>query len=158
MNADNIAAGLSPFNPENVAFEAGRIMLKRIKELLDSRVDFALETTLSTRSYVSTVREARSKGYSITLIYFWLASPEMAIERVAMRVRKGGHSIPNETIIRRYQRGLDNLFRLYMPICDNWLIVSNASASPSTIAIGGRDNEITVTNEDIWQQISQSQI
>lgn len=98
VNADNIAAGLSPFNPESVAFESGRLMIQRINELLAHKVDFAFETTLSTRSYISFVKKAKEIGYEVTLLYFWLSSPEMAIERVAKRVSKGGHNIPTEVI------------------------------------------------------------
>jgi len=86
VNADNIAAGLSPFNPDSVALEAGRIMLGRIRELIREGADFAFETTLATRSYVSLIKEAKEKGYLVTLVYFWLDSPEQAIKRVAKRV------------------------------------------------------------------------
>ncbi|HWZ03579.1 MAG TPA: zeta toxin family protein, partial [Mucilaginibacter sp.] len=94
VNADNIAAGISPFNPESVAIEAGRIMLKRIDELLSEEVDFAFETTLATRSYVSFIKKAKQVGYQVTLLYFWLNSPQMAYDRVAKRVSEGGHNIP----------------------------------------------------------------
>src|SRR5690606_29723799 len=104
VNVDNIA-GLSPFNPESVALEAGRIMLTRIHELLEERVDFAFETTLATRSYVSLIKRAKVKGYTIVLLYFWLDSPEQAVKRVAKRVAKGGHHIPDNVLIRRYFRG-----------------------------------------------------
>jgi predicted ABC-type ATPase len=102
VNADNIAAGISPFNPEGVAIEAGRIMLKRIDELLSERADFAFETTLSTKTFVSFIKEAQSCDYQVTLLYFWLNSPEMAYKRVAKRVSKGGHNIPIDVIERRY--------------------------------------------------------
>ncbi len=102
VNADNIAAGLSPFNPESVALEAGRIMLVRIRELIDEHVDFAFETTLATRSYVSLIKEAKKKGYSIVLVFFWLDSAGQAIKRVAMRVSEGGHNIPDDVVTRRY--------------------------------------------------------
>ncbi len=102
VNADSIAAGLSPFNTESVAFEAGRIMLQRINTLLNDGVDFAFETTLATRSYVSLIKEAEALGYKISLLYFWLESPNMAKQRVAERVKEGGHSIPAEIIERRY--------------------------------------------------------
>lgn len=105
VNADNIAAGLSPFNPDNVAFEAGRIMLNRISELMAGQDDFALETTLATRSYVSLIKKAHLQGYKVSLLYFWLASPVIAAQRVAKRVSKGGHHIPVDVINRRYYRG-----------------------------------------------------
>ncbi|WP_413670059.1 zeta toxin family protein [Mucilaginibacter sp. Mucisp86] len=116
VNADNIAAGLSSFNPESVALEAGRIMLQRIDELLSREVDFAFETTLSTRSYVSFVKKARQKGYEVTLLFFWLSSPQIAMQRVATRVNEGGHNIPIDVIERRYYRRIRNLISLYIPL------------------------------------------
>jgi len=140
VNADEIARGLSPFNPENVAIEAGRIMLNRIRELMDDGVDFAFETTLATRSYTSFVRDAQAKGYQVTLLYFWLNSPDLAIKRVAKRVAAGGHNIDEETIKRRYAKGIDNLFNLYMDIVDYWILADN-SESPFKIIADGEKNE-----------------
>ncbi|HEY4197319.1 MAG TPA: zeta toxin family protein, partial [Mucilaginibacter sp.] len=105
VNADSIAFGLSPFNQENVAIEAGRIMLNRIDALLQNGEDFAIETTLATKSYVSLIKKARQTGYKITLVYFWLSSPQEAKQRVATRVSKGGHHIPDEVVTRRYYGG-----------------------------------------------------
>lgn len=104
VNADEIARGLSPFNPENVAIEAGRIMLNRIKELLSRNKSFSIETTLATRSYCRLIEKAHQQGYKVTLLFFWLKSPEQAIERVAERVSKGGHNIPQDIIVRRIMR------------------------------------------------------
>lgn len=122
VNADNIAAGLSPFNPSSVAIEAARLMLNRIEELMKEGADFAIETTLSTRSYVTLIKKAQIAGYKISLLYFWLSSPKIAIQRVAKRVSKGGHNIPTEVIERRYYRGLNNLYQMYMPICNEWTL------------------------------------
>jgi predicted ABC-type ATPase len=131
VNADNIAAGISPFNPASVALSAGRIMLNRIDELMQEGADFAFETTLSTKSYVSLIKKARALGYKITLVYFWLTSPEEAIARVATRVSKGGHDIPHDVIRRRYYGGLTNLFKLYnrYVICGWWLITPRNNQS-----------------------------
>jgi predicted ABC-type ATPase len=115
VNADSIAAGLSPFNPESVAIEAGRLMLSRIHELMEAEVDFAFETTLATRSYVSLVKKAQKAGYKVTLLFIWLDSPSTGIRRVAARVVKGGHNIPSDIIERRYYRGIYNLIDLYTP-------------------------------------------
>lgn len=153
VNADNIAAGLSPFNPEGAAFEAGRIMLQRVRYLLSLDVDFALETTLATKSYVSLLKEAQSKGYHVVLAFFWLPSFAMAIERVKQRVIEGGHSIPSEVIKRRYQRGLENLFHLFMAVCDQWLLIDNSDLTPELIANGEKNGSIEVVNKQIWQQI-----
>jgi predicted ABC-type ATPase len=144
VNADEIARGLSPFNPESVAIEAGRLMLKRISELLQRNESFSIETTLSTRSYFRLVEKSHQQGYDVTLLYFWLKSPQQAIERVAERVAKGGHDIPKDIIIRRYWEGLDNLFKIYMPIVDTWILVDNSETPRSIVATGGKDQETTI--------------
>ena len=113
VNADEIAKGLSPFNPSSVAIEAGRLMLKRIGELLSAGVSFSVETTLSTRSYINLIQQAQNQGYSVSLIYFWLNSPELAIERVKQRVANGGHDVPAPIIRRRYRSGLKTFPYLY---------------------------------------------
>lgn len=122
VNADEIAKGLSPFQPEKVSFEAGRIMLHRINELLQQNENFAFETTLSTRSYKNKVLEAKSKNYNVTLLFFWLKNTELAKERVKTRVKEGGHNIPADVIERRYIKGIKNLFEIYIPIIDQVLI------------------------------------
>lgn len=154
VNADNIAAGLSPFNPESVALEAGRIMLGRIRELMAEHVDFAFETTLATRSYVSLIKEAKKKGYSIILVFFWLDSPGQAIKRVAMRVSEGGHHIPDEVVTRRYYRGLYNLVHLYIPHCDKWMVVDNMDLVPEIIAQNDGFGKV-IFNDEIWTVIQQ---
>ena len=153
VNADNIAAGISPFNPESVAIEAGRIMLKRINELLDEGADFAFETTLSTRSYVSLIKKAQQAGYQVTLLYFWLSSPEMAHDRVAKRVSRGGHNIPGDVIDRRYYRGINNLLNLYIPICDKWLVFDNINLNSKIVAQGSAQLGEVIINNDIWNII-----
>jgi predicted ABC-type ATPase len=153
VNADNIALGLSPFNQENVAIEAGRIMLSRIDALLKNAEDFAIETTLATKSYVALVKKARKTGYKITLIYFWLRSPEEAKQRVAFRVSKGGHHIPDHIVKRRYYRGLYNLHHLYIPVCNFWLIVNNTITTPELVCEGEFDQSKIIYNNDIWYTI-----
>ena len=152
VNADIIAAGLSPFNPAGVALEAGRIMLSRIHELIDEKADFAFETTLATRSYVSLIRKAKANGYKIVLLYFWLDSPDQAIKRVAKRVAKGGHHIPDDVVIRRYFRGLHNLIHLYTPICDRWVVLDNMKLVPQPMAKRDEFGE-TVFNDELWDII-----
>lgn len=127
VNADEIARGLSPFQPEEVSFEAGRLMLNRIDELLEEEINFAFETTLSTRSFKERIVTAQSKGYEVSLLFFWLNNPELAIERVANRVTEGGHNIPKDVIIRRYERGIINLFDIYMPLVDEYRIFDNSN-------------------------------
>jgi len=153
VNADGIAAGLSPFNPESVALEAGRLMLQRINHLMKEGMDFAFETTLSTRSYVSFVKKAKELGYKVTLLYCWLDSPEFAIARVARRVEEGGHNIPADIIKRRYYRGIHNLIHLYIPVCDNWYVVDNTDLPPEIIAGQTEGLEKVVINNDIWISI-----
>jgi len=153
VNADEIARGLSPFQPEKVALEAGRIMLHRIDELLKKQEDFALETTLATRSYVHTIKNAKQKGYNITLIYFWLNSPDLAIARVKRRVTRGGHNIPEEIIRRRYKKGIQNLFKLFIPICDYWILIDNSQKPYIIVAEGQEDQEVKIQNEQIWNNL-----
>jgi predicted ABC-type ATPase len=154
VNADSIAAGLSPFNAESLAIEAGRLMLSRIHELMKAGVDFAFETTLSTRSYVSLVKAAQEAGYKVTLLFIWIDSPTTAMQRVAERVVRGGHSIPFEVIERRYYRGLFNLINLYIPICDAWMVVNNETITPEPVAEGGLNIENILINKYIWGVIN----
>lgn len=134
INADEIARGLSPFNVESVSIEAGRIMLKRIDDMLNSNTSFAIETTLTTKSYTKLIHRAKEKGYEVSLVFFWLNSVELAKERVKQRVSEGGHNIPNNVIERRYFNGIKNLLELFMPIVDNFVIYDNTNITPEMIA------------------------
>jgi len=153
VNADEIAKGLSPFQPEKVAIEAGRIMLNRIRELIDMSEDFAFETTLSTRSYIHTVDKAKKKGYNVILLFFWLQKIDLAIERVRERVKEGGHNIPEDVIRRRYHKGINNLFNLYLPIVDTVLIFDNSEGKHDLIAekIGGK--QLTLLNHEKFKRL-----
>lgn len=153
VNADEIARGLSPFNAEGVAIEAGRLMLQRIEELLKEDVTFAIETTLATRSYVNLVKRAQRQGYRVNLLYFWLSSPELAMRRVAERVSKGGHDIPEEIIRRRYTAGINNLFKLFMPAVDYWAIFDNSQADRLKIASGRLDKPADIKNRELFETI-----
>ena len=150
VNADEIARGLSPFNPESVAIQAGRLMLERIEILLEQGVSFAIETTLATRSYVLLVRKAQAKGYCVQLLFFWLNSPEVAIQRVARRVAEGGHDIPKEVIKRRYYAGIRNFFDLYKDIVDSWMVVDNGHNPRKAIAT--KDEIFDLTNFQFFKQ------
>ena len=156
VNADEIAKGLSPFQPDKVAIEAGRIMLSRIDDLMNQNVDFAFETTLATKSYARFVLEAQTKGYFVTLVYFWLSTPELAIERVKKRVMLGGHNIPEDTIRRRYKAGIRNLCNMYIPICDYWLIIDNSKPPFKIIAEGSKTDSIEIKNQHIYNKIIES--
>lgn len=153
VNADEIAKGLSPFQPEKVAFESGRIMINRINELLKAGENFAFETTLSTRSYKNKIIQAKEKGYTITLLFFWLKNVELAIERVKIRVEEGGHNIPENVIERRYFRGINNLFKIYLPIVDGALIFDNSYGKHELIAQKTVDIHIDMINERKFNEL-----
>lgn len=153
VNADEIAKGLSPFQPETVSFESGRIMLKRLDVLLKAEEDFAFETTLASKIFAHFIDEARTKNYEVTLIFFWLNSVELAIERVKTRVKEGGHNIPQDVIIRRYKRGLENFFSIYKDKVDNWMFVDN-SGKPYTEIAKSANREIYINNAAKWDLIS----
>jgi len=152
VNADEIARGISPFQPEKVAFELGRIMLNRIKSLLDQQVNFAFETTLSTRSFLHYIKFAKSVGYETTLLFFWLNSMELAVNRVKIRVKEGGHDIPTEVIKRRYIRGILNFLELYKAEVDNWIVVNNSGKNYGIIAESNKSKE-DIYNVKIWNII-----
>jgi predicted ABC-type ATPase len=153
VNADEIAKGLSPFQPEKVAFEAGRIMLHRINELLLQNENFAFETTLSTKSYKNKVLEAKNKNYNVTLLFFWLKNPKLAKERVKTRVLEGGHNIPQDVIERRYTKGIKNLFDIYIPITDQVLIFDNSEGKHQLIAEKSSTDELNILDEHKFNEL-----
>ncbi len=154
VNADEIAKGLSPFQPEKVAIEAGRIMLNRINLLLEKKEDFAFETTLSTRSYVHFIKKARDLGYKVTLVFVYLKSVELAKQRVAERVKRGGHNIENDVIERRYKAGIQNFKNLYFAICDEWIVFDNSNVL-QLVAQGNFNLVIEIYNSKIWKIINE---
>jgi predicted ABC-type ATPase len=157
VNADVIAQGLSGFQPERAALQAGRLMLSRLHELADQRADFAFETTLASKTFAPWLPELRQNGYQFFLAFFWLPSPEMAIARVADRVCQGGHDVPSETIRRRYRGGLRNFFALYQPLADVWRFYDNSDrAGPRLIASGGHDIPEAIADATAWQQVLES--
>lgn len=141
VNADEIARGLSPFNPEGVAIQAGRLMIERVLQLMKDGQDFAFETTLATRSYIKLIKKAQSVGYFVTLLFFSLPTPEQAVQRVARRVSQGGHNIPQDVIYRRYEAGLKNFFQLYIPVVDFWSLYDNNTCPTMRIASGWKKGE-----------------
>lgn len=150
VNADEIARGLSPFNPESMAILAGKLMLKRIDQLIEQGKTFAIETTLATRGYQNLVLRAKNLGYKVNLLFFWLKSPDVAKKRVAKRVSEGGHNIPSDVIERRYWRGLKNLFEIYIPIVDFWSLYDN---NDSTKAIADKG---TIFDTDLYNIVCRS--
>lgn len=149
VNADEIAKGLSPFNPDAAGLKAGRIMLNRINELLEKNQSFAFETTLSTKSYTGFVRKAQEKGYEVVLLFMALDSIELAKKRVSIRVQEGGHNIPTDVIERRYTKGLLNLFNLYIPLVDKWILLNNSGETFNVIAEGSQ-KELIVKSQEVW--------
>ena len=147
VNADEIAKGLSPFQPEKVAFEAGRIMLQRINDLLESNITFAFETTLATKSYKEKILKAKENNYNVILLFFWLPNGKLAIARGERRVLEGGHHIDTTIIKRRYIRGIKNLFEIYVPIVDELLIFDNSTDSYNSIAEKSVNLELQITDK-----------
>ncbi len=154
VNADAIAQGLSAFAPESAALEAGKIMLRRLRELAGRRSNFAFETTLASRSFAPWLVKLRDTGYQVHLFFLTLPDVPSARERVAVRVKLGGHNIPDEVLQRRFKAGLRNLFQLYMPIVTTWKIFDNSvPGRPLDIAEGNKYNQITVTNALRYEQL-----
>jgi predicted ABC-type ATPase len=154
VNADLIAQGLSAFDTESVALQAGRVMRVRLRQLAEQRRDFAFETTLATRSYVPWLVQLRAAGYEIDIIFLWLSSPEMAIARVEERVRLGGHHVEREVIRRRFTRGLQNFFRRYQPLADRWWFFDNMRLDgPRLLAAGGRTLATETLDSSTWQSL-----
>ena len=144
VNADHIAQGLSAFKPESVSFDAGRTMLDRIHSLSRARKDFAFESTLASRFFAGFLRELKKDGYDVALTYVWLRSPELAIRRVMLRARQGGHDVPRDVIVRRYARGMTNLRNYYLDLADRWQVYDNSDATPLLISEKRSDPEAIV--------------
>lgn len=153
VNSDEFAKGLSPFNPEKASIQASRYMLMKIRYLLKRQQDFAIETTLATRTLIKTAKMAQEAGYSVTLLYFWLRSPELAIERVRARVEAGGHNIPEETIRRRYNVGIYYFFQYYAPMCERWILADNSQIPFRVIAEGSKNDVINIRDEETYETI-----
>ena len=154
VNADTIAQGLSAFAQERVAFQAGRIMLKRLKELAAQRTSFAFETTLASRSYIPWLKQQQATGYEVHLLFLWLPTADMAVARVADRVRLGGHDVPEPTIRRRYGAGMVNLREAYLSLANSWKVIDNTNSDqPRLLAAGVAGSRPKIYGEQIWQSI-----
>jgi predicted ABC-type ATPase len=154
LNADLIAAGLSPFAPETQNVRAGRLLLERIRELAEERADFGFETTLSGRTYVKLLGDMKASGYRVVLFFLWLPSAEMAVARVENRVRQGGHNVPAEDVRRRYGTGVRNLFRLYRPLLDGWWLY-DASRLPPKLIASEEPGRLTIKQKRLYKRIEQ---
>ena len=153
LNADEIARGLSPFDPESVSIEAGRILLNRFDELVKIGETFAVETTLATLIYKDKILKVQSIGYEVTLLYFWLTDVNMAYDRVNSRVMEGGHNIPKDVINRRYFKGIKNLFNIYLPLCERVLIIDNSKTTPELIYSERKKEEIQILNKLSYKKL-----
>lgn len=154
VNADLIAAGLSPFNPESQSAAAGRLMLDRIDQLTAAQATFGFETTLAGRAHAKRLRAMKSFGYRVSMFFIWLPSVDQAIARVATRVKEGGHNIPEPTIRRRYDLGILNFASLYMPVLDEWFVY-NGSSRPAEIIVGQQDGNRRVYNDARFTELNQ---
>lgn len=155
VNADEIAKGISPFNPESAAIEAGRIMIDRISELIKKGNTFAFETTLATKSFKEKIIKAKSLNYNVILVYFWLENVNLAIERVKLRVSEGGHNIPEDVIVRRYYRGINNLFDIYLDIVDEYILVDNTENKIEVIVERRQNKDLTIFNHNKFDKIKE---
>lgn len=153
VNADNIALGLSPFNPDGVAISAGRVMLGRMHELARDGRSFAMETTCAGQGHARFLRQCQQQGWRVTLIFLWLNDPDIAIQRVAQRVAAGGHDIPRETIVRRYRAGLRNLFGLYLPLADAARIYDNSGGANVPVAHKQPETGLVIDNGPRWTRM-----
>ncbi len=153
VNADYIARGLSGHKTDVVAFEAGRIMLKRLRQLGEAQADFAFESTLSSRTFAPFLRTLKARGYRVAIYYFSLANAQLAIRRVKLRVAMGGHNVPSDVIRRRFGRSLSNFFTLYAPLADEWAVFDN-SPSPQALPVATKfATQLTVMEPVTWRKL-----
>jgi len=154
VNADQIARGLSGFNPEGAAIAAGRVMLARLRELSRQDVSFAFETTLASRSTALWLDELSASGYAAHIVFLWLPSADFAVQRVRDRVRSGGHSVPEETVRRRYTNGIRNFVDLYEGRVETWRVYDASGVEPRMVAARLDRQEVKVYDESVWALIT----
>lgn len=154
LNADLIARGLSPFDPEGVALAAGEVFLQRMDALAARGISFGLESTLAARSLAARLRDLISRGYEFHLVFFYLPSDDTAVARVADRVRLGGHNVPEGTVRRRYRAGLKNFFALYQPLATSWQMLDNSPVGGMTLIATGRKTRVDrVVQKQLWRRV-----
>jgi predicted ABC-type ATPase len=154
VNADPIAHGLSGFDPASVALQAGRVMLNRLHELAEQRKTFALETTLAAKHYAGWIGKLRDNGYAFQLMFLWLRSPDLAVQRVRARVHAGGHDVPEQIIRRRHAAGLKNFWEFYQPLADAWAVYDNSKSEKVLIAAGDREVPLLIYDKRSWVSFS----
>jgi predicted ABC-type ATPase len=156
VNADALAQGLSAFRPEEVALDAGRIMLRRLDELGDQRKTFAFESTLASQMLARRLERLKQHGYLVCLVYLWLPRVELALARVAERVRAGGHDVPAAAVRRRFDRSRVNFFTIYRPLANSWRLYDAASITgPRFVATGGAGLPTRLRRREIWEMAAQ---
>jgi predicted ABC-type ATPase len=153
LNADLIAAKLAPAQPHKANYAASKILLAQLKEKLAQNLNISLESTLSSLTLAPILRECKSKGYTINLVYLWLENPELAYERVQKRTQLGGHYVPKKVLFRRYYRSLLNLHRLYIPLVDNLWVYDNSGKIPILVSRRKNGNAIEIYQPSIWGRI-----
>lgn len=158
VNADEIAKGLSPFQPNKALYAAGKILLKRINDLIERGSDFAIETTLSALTYKEIIEKAQANGYYVNMIFFWLNNVELAKERVRLRVSEGGHSVSDEVVERRYNKGLYNFFNIFLPLCDNVMLFDNSAATPKLVMNKVKNEEPEIIDQITFNLIKSSYV
>ncbi len=152
VDADAIARGLSAFEPEGAAIAAGRVMLKRLRDLGRNGGSFAFESTMASRTFAPWIADLTKAQYAFCAIYLWLPSADLAVLRVRDRVSMGGHAVPEVDVRRRYERGLHNFFELYRPLATRWRVYDNSGASPSLVAAGSELGEV-ISQAAAWGRI-----
>jgi predicted ABC-type ATPase len=159
VNADTLAQGLSAFRPEDVAFEAGRIMLNRLDDLEAQGRSFAFESTLASQSLVRRLTRLNAHGYRIHVVFLWLPSADLAVARVAERVRTGGHDVPLDDVRRRFVRGRRNFFTLYRPLAHTWRLYDSSSIrGPRLVASGRAQGTTRVRDQQTWRLAAEEYI
>ena len=153
VNADLIAQGLSPFSPRIAAMKAGRLVLGQIRDFAEKNIDFAFETTLAGKSYVLLLKELKKRGYEVHLFFLWIPSTELALARIKERVAEGGHDVPVQDVRRRFHRGMQNLFKLYKPLLDSWMLFDNAGSIPKLIA-EEKSGRLSISDKDLYDKIA----
>jgi len=153
VNADFIAQGLSPFSPRAAAIKAGRLVLERVRSFAQKKADFAFETTLSGKSYVSFLKKLKNDGYAVNIFFLWMPNPELALLRIKDRVASGGHNVPAVDVRRRFHRGLRNFFVYYKALADDWLLFNNSETLPKLIA-KEKNGETEIIDNKLFLEIT----
>lgn len=152
VNADLIAAGLSPFSPGAAAIKAGKLVLEQIRRFANAGVDFAFETTLAGKLYVNLFKSLKAKKYKIHLFFLWIPDADLAVSRIKSRVEQGGHDVPVRDVLRRFDRSVSNFFGLYQPFLDSWMLFNNAGPVP-VLTAEKKSGKIKIIDKTLYDSI-----